>query len=212
MENERISAYLHSLEKEEDPMLAALREYAKKEDVPIVRRETMSFLRTVCAAKRPENVLEIGTAIAYSTLVISGYAGKITTVENYEKRIPVARENIRKAGKEKQIQLLPEDAGKVLKELLKEKNRYDLIFLDAAKAQYSVWLEDIICLLAPGGLLVADNVLQDSTVAESRFTVDRRDRTTHERMREFLYRIKHDARLESSVLPVGDGVSVSVKL
>lgn len=212
MEDLRISEYLHSLEQEELPFLVSLREYAEKEDVPIVRRETESFLRTICAAKRPERVLEIGTAIGYSTLVMSEYAGKITTIENYGKRIPIARENIGKAGKEEQITLVEGDAGIVLKQLSEEGDRYDLIFLDAAKGQYSIWLEDIIGLLSSGGLLVADNVLQNRTVTESRFTVDRRDRTTHERMREFLYRIKHDKRLESSVLPLGDGVSVSVKL
>jgi len=212
METERIPQFLHSLEKEELPVFAGMRAYAEQNDVPIVRRETESFLRTVTAAKRPDRVLEIGTAIGYSALVLSEYSGSVVTIENYEVRIPIAKENIRKAGKEDMIRLIEGDAGKVLKEMTAEKETFDLIFLDAAKGQYSVWLEDIISLLEPNGLLVADNVLQDGTVTESRFTVDRRDRTTHERMREFLYRIKHDSRLESSVIPIGDGVSLSVKL
>lgn len=212
MENERIPRFLHSLEKEEDPFLLKLREEAAANGVPIVRRETESFLRTVTAAKRPQRVLEIGTAIGYSALVMSEYAEHIDTVENYAPRISQAKENFRKAGKEETIRLLEGDAGPVLKQLLSAGSTYDLIFLDAAKGQYSIWLENLVNLLSPSGLLIADNVLQDGTVTESRFTVDRRDRTTHERMREFLYRIKHDSRLESAVIPIGDGVSLSVRM
>ena len=212
MENERIPRFLHSLEREEDPFLLKLREEAAANGVPIVRRETESFLRTVTAAKRPQRVLEIGTAIGYSALVMSEYAEHIDTVENYAPRISQAKENFRKAGKEETVRLLEGAAGPVLKQLLSEGGSYDLIFLDAAKGQYSIWLEDLVNLLVPSGLLIADNVLQDGTVTESRFTVDRRDRTTHERMREFLYRIKHDSRLESAVIPIGDGVSLSVRM
>lgn len=212
METSRIPAYLHSLENDGSPLLEELREYARANDVPIVRRETESFLRTVCAAKRPVQVLEIGTAIAYSTIVLSEYADHITTMENYEKRIPLAKENLKRAGIEDRTVLMEGDAGESLKELLREGKKYDLVFLDAAKAQYLIWLPDILALMREGSILLADNVLQDETVMESRFTVDRRDRTTHERMREFLYRIKHDERLETAVLPLGDGVSFSVFL
>ena len=212
MQQDRITDYLHSLESEKDPAVQELRNSAVRGNVPVIRRETESFLRTVCAAKRPEHVLELGTAIAYSTLVLAENSGHVTTVENYEKRIRTARENIRNSGMENRIRLIEGDAGKVLKDLLGAGESYDLIFLDAAKAQYSIWLEDLTALLRPGGLLIADNVLQEYTVMESHLTVDRRDRTTHKRMREFLFRIKHDARLESCVIPLGDGVSVSVRL
>lgn len=212
MEQQRISDYLHSLEKEQDPLLSELRCYAKEHDVPIVRRETESFLRTVCAVKAPERILEIGTAIGYSTIVLAECGAEVTTVENYEKRIPLAKENLQRAGISRRVNLIEADAGPVLKELVSRQEHFDLIFLDAAKGQYSVWLRDLLMLLSQGGILIADNVLQDCTVMESRFTVDRRDRTTHERMREFLYRIKHEDGLETSVIPLGDGVSFSVKL
>jgi len=210
MENSRTAAYLHSLEKDGSPLLEELRLYAKEHNVPIVRRETESFLRTVSAAGRPEKTLEIGTAIAYSTIVLAENSASVTTIENYAKRIPVAKENLSRAGISDRVSLLEGDAGMFLKKLAGAGETFDLIFLDAAKAQYLNWLPDIFSLMLPGSLLIADNVLQDETVMESRFTVDRRDRTTHERMREFLYRIKHDERLETSVLPLGDGVSLSV--
>lgn len=207
----RISEYLHSLEKEEDKLLSDMRKYAEVNDVPIVRRETESFLRTLCVMKKPEEVLEIGTAIAYSTIVLARESGHVTTIENYEKRIPIARENIEKSGLSDKIDLICGDAGKILPELFADGKKFDFIFLDAAKGQYLIWLPDILRIMSKGGILVSDNVLQDETVMESRFTVGRRDRTTHMRMREFLYEIKHLEYLETSVIPIGDGVSVSVR-
>ncbi|MCQ2400891.1 MAG: O-methyltransferase [Lachnospiraceae bacterium] len=207
----RISEYLHSLEKEEDKLLSDMRKYAEVNDVPIVRRETESFLRTLCVMKKPEEVLEIGTAIAYSTIVLARESGHVTTIENYEKRIPIARENIEKSGLSDKIDLICGDAGRILPELSADGKKFDFIFLDAAKGQYLIWLPDILRIMSKGGILVSDNVLQDETVMESRFTVGRRDRTTHMRMREFLYEIKHLEYLETSVIPIGDGVSVSVR-
>lgn len=207
----RISEYLHSLEKEEDKLLSDMRKYAEVNDVPIVRRETESFLRTLCVMKKPEEVLEIGTAIAYSTIVLARESGHVTTIENYEKRIPIARENIEKSGLSDKIDLICGDAGRILPELSADGKKFDFIFLDAAKGQYLIWLPDILRIMPKGGILVSDNVLQDETVMESRFTVGRRDRTTHMRMREFLYEIKHLEYLETSVIPIGDGVSVSVR-
>ena len=210
MDQERISEYLHSLEPDPEPFLSDLREYAKENDVPIVRRETESFLKTVTELMRPGEILEIGSAIGYSTIILARAGGNVTTIENYEKRIPAAVSNIEKAGLSGRVHLIPEDAGPVLRRLSEEGRKYDLIFLDAAKGQYLVWLPDILHLMKNGSVLVADNVLQDNTVMESRFTVARRDRTTHERMREFLYQIKHLECLTSSILPVGDGVAFCV--
>ncbi|MDO4962437.1 MAG: O-methyltransferase [Eubacteriales bacterium] len=212
-EAERISEYLHSLEEDKDEFLSEIRTYAKEHDIPIIRRETESLLRTMLKLKMPSSILEIGAAIGYSSIVMAGASdADIITIENYEKRIPLAHENIKKAGLESRIGLREADAGEVLEELSAENKSFDFIFLDAAKGQYLIWLPLIKKLMHEGSVLIADNVLQDRTVAESRFTIARRDRTIHERMREFLYRIKHDPELESSVLNVGDGVSVSVKL
>ncbi len=209
MDYGRIRDYLYSLEPEPDERLEELRAYAKAERVPIIRRETESLLRTLIRARDPKHILEIGTAIGYSALVMAGCTGgDILTMENYEKRIPIARSNIERAGLSERIRLMEGDAGELLAGL---SGSFDFIFLDAAKGQYINWLPDIVRLMDRGAILFADNVLQDLTVLESRFTVERRERTTHSRMREFLHAIKHDERLESSVLPIGDGVSISVR-
>ena len=132
----------------------------------------------------------------------------ITTIEKYEKRILKARENFRQAGMEERIILLEGDAGQILAGLT---GSYDLIFMDAAKGQYIHWLPDVLRLLSPGGMLISDNVLQDNTILESRFAVERRDRTIHSRMREYLFQLKNHKDLTTSIIPIGDGVTVSVK-
>ena len=133
---------------------------------------------------------------------------QITTIENYEKRIPIARENFRKAGAEKQITLLEGDAQEVLKTL---KEPYDFIFMDAAKGQYIRFFPEILRLLEAGGLLVSDNVLQGGDIIESHFAVERRNRTIYKRMREYLSVLKNSEELETAILPLGDGVAISVK-
>ena len=118
------------------------------------------------------------------------------------------KENFRRAGREEQITLLEGDAADILKGLT---GSYDFIFMDAAKGQYIHFLPDVFRLLAPGGILLSDNVLQDGDIIESRFAVERRDRTIHSRMREYLYTLTHHPDLTTSVLPLGDGVTLSVK-
>ena len=171
--------------------------------MPIIRREMQSLLKLLLAVKRPQRILEVGTAVGFSALLMAEYNpvhGQITTIENYEKRIPVARANFERAGKEKQITLLEGDAAEILEEL---SGTYDFIFMDAAKGQYIHFLENILRLLAPGGILVSDNVLQDGDIIESRFAVTRRNRTIHKRMRSYLYQLTHNDQLITTVLPVG---------
>ena len=171
-----------------------------------------SFLKLLLAMKRPAKILEVGTAIGFSALLMSEYGPKdcqITTIEKYEKRIPLAKENFKKAGREEQITLLEGDATEILANL---DGQYDFIFMDAAKGQYIHFLPDILRLMPVGGLLVSDNVLQDGDVMESRYAVTRRDRTIHSRMREYLYELKHNEFLQTDILPVGDGVTVSVRI
>lgn len=210
--DERIVTFINSLDIKNSELLEKIEKEARADDVPIIRREMQSFLKVLLMLKKPENVLEVGTAVGFSALLMSEYipaGGRITTIENYEKRIPKARENFRRAGREERITLIEGDAADVLKTLT---GSYDFIFMDAAKGQYIHFLPEILRLLPPGGCLVSDNVLQDGDVIESRFAVERRNRTIHARMREYLYELKHHAELETSIIPLGDGVAVSVKV
>ena len=209
--DERIVTFINSLDTRNSELLETIEGEARAADVPIIRREMQSFLKVLLMLKKPERVLEVGTAVGFSALLMSEYVPdecRITTIENYEKRIPIARENFRRAGKEGQITLLEGDAAEVLKRL---DGPYDFVFMDAAKGQYIHYLPDILRLLTPGGCLVSDNVMQDGDVIESRFAVERRNRTIHARMREYLYELKHNDELMTSIIPLGDGVAVSIK-
>lgn len=209
--DERMAAFIDSLDKGNTPYLDEIEQYAIDTQVPIIRKSMQSLLKFLLAYTKPRNILEVGTAIGFSALLMNEYSPegcKITTIEKYEKRIPIARENFKHAGAEENITLLEGDATEILKQL---EGSYDLIFMDAAKGQYIHFLPDILRLLPKGGLLISDNVLQDGDVVESRFAVTRRNRTIHARMREYLFELKHNTELETVILPVGDGVTLSVK-
>lgn len=209
--DERLTTYIRSLECPKNPVIEQIEQEAIDTRVPIIRKETQSFLSVILMIKQPSRILEIGTAIGFSAILMSEYLpenGHITTIEKYEKRIPIAKENFRRAGKEEQITLMEGDALKVMETL---RGPYDFIFMDAAKGQYIHYLPDVLRLLSDGGVLMSDNVLQDGDVIESRFAVERRNRTIHSRMREYLYELKHHERLLTSILPLGDGVALSVK-
>ncbi|MCI9516604.1 MAG: O-methyltransferase [Lachnospiraceae bacterium] len=210
--NERMIAYINSLDMGNTPLLDKIEQEALNAFVPIVRREMQSFLKVLLAVRRPIRILEVGTAVGFSALLFCEYApegAQITTIEKYEKRIPVARENFRRGGKEAQITLLEGDAAEILSSLTET---YDFIFMDAAKGQYIHFLPDVMRLLEVGGVLVSDNVLQDGDIIESHYVVERRNRTIYKRMREYLYELKHDERLITSIVPIGDGATVSVRI
>ena len=208
---ERMEAFINSLDAGNASYLNEIEHFAKETEVPIIRTHMQSLLKFLLASKCPKTILEVGTAIGFSALLMSEYGPedcKITTIEKYEKRIPVARENFKKAGREQQITLLEGDATEILREL---SGPYDMIFMDAAKGQYINFLPDIMKLLPKGGILISDNVLQDGDVLESRYAVTRRNRTIHTRMRDYLYELKHNENLQTDILPVGDGVTISVR-
>ena len=209
--DERIITFINSMDTENSEILETIEQEALAADVPIIRREMQSFLEVLLLMKKPMRVLEVGTAVGFSALLMSDYlpeGGHITTIENYEKRIPIARENFRRAGKEDKITLIEGDATEVLAEM---EGTFDFIFMDAAKGQYIHYLPNVLRLLSDGGCLVSDNVMQDGDIIESRFAVERRNRTIHSRMRDYLYELKHNSALETSILPVGDGVALSVR-
>ena len=209
--DERMSAFIDSLDSGNPAWLNEIEKFALETQVPIIRRSMQSLLKFLLKFTKPKSILEVGTAIGFSALLMSEYAPeecRITTIENYEKRIPIARENFRRAGKADRITLIEGDAAEVLTELTGE---YDFIFMDAAKGQYLHFLPEVLRLLKSGGLLVSDNILQEGDLIESRFAVERRNRTIYKRMREYLYELKHNDELVTSLLPLGDGVAISTK-
>ena len=205
--DERMVTYIRSLEVPESAVIEAIEQEALRDRVPIIRKEMQSFLKVLLMIKRPMRILEVGAAVGFSSILMSEYmpeGGHITTIENYDKRIPIARANF----KEEQIDLIEGDALEVMHGL---EGPYDLIFVDAAKGQYIHYLPEVMRLLGTDGVLVSDNVLQEGDIIESRFAVERRNRTIHSRMREYLYELKHHDQLQTSIIPLGDGVALSVK-
>ncbi|MGO5051188.1 O-methyltransferase [Lachnospiraceae bacterium LCP25S3_G4] len=210
--DERMVTFINSLETENSEVLEAIEKEALDTFVPIIRKEMQSFLQVLLTIQKPMSILEVGTAVGFSALLMSEYVSKeckITTIEKYEKRIPIARANFARAGKEGQIKLLEGDALEILKGLDEE---YDFIFMDAAKAQYIYYMPEVLRLMKTGSILVSDNVLQDGDIMESRYAVERRNRTIHSRMREYLYELKHEEQLITTIIPLGDGVAVSTKV
>ncbi len=215
--DERIIAYINSLATELTPELINLEKEALEHHVPIIKKETQGILKFLLRTQQPKRILEVGTAIGFSALFMSEYTNsdsKITTIEKVPMRLVEAEKNLsNEVYKHKdKITLIKGEALEILKGLVQEKEEYDFIFLDAAKAQYMSFLPELMKLLSERGILVTDNVLQDGTVINSRYSITRRDRTIHSRMREFLYTISHMEELETIILPVGDGIAVSYRI
>lgn len=222
MENrESVTAFLSHINKDDDIFLNELKEYASKEHVPIIREEMRYFVDTMLSIHKPKRILEIGCAIGYSSIMmaksmkdylIEGELGTIITIERSEVMVDLARKNIAKAGFENVITVIHQDAADVLKVLVAEGKQFDLIFMDAAKGQYMTFLEDCLTLLPRNGVLISDNVLQNGEVVKSRFGVTRRNRTIHQRMREYLWTLNHIKGLKTSILNIADGATISVKM
>ena len=218
---ERTEIFIESLNEGNTEFLDNLEAEANRDNVPIIRKSMQRFLKLMLELKKPKNILEVGTAVGFSAILMAQYSQSdchITTIEKYEKRIPVAKENFLKSGFNDKITLIEGDAKNILNELLENKNgddkfagRYDMIFMDAAKGQYINFLPNAVKLLKKGGVLITDNVLQDDTVIQSKFTVVRRDRTIHKRMREYIRALMQSDELTTDILQLGDGISVSVK-
>ena len=209
--DERLVTYINSLDTGNTPLLDEIEREALRDYVPIIRKEMQSFLKLLLAMQKPMRILEVGTAVGFSAILMATFGPKnchVTTIENYEKRIPIARDNFRRAGLEERITLLEGDAQEILPTL---EGPYDLIFMDAAKGQYIHFFPEILRLLGPEGTLLSDNVLQDGDIIESHYIVERRNRTIYKRMREYLYELTHNEELITAVLPVGDGITVSTR-
>lgn len=211
MAGDRLAAYISSLDAGNTGFLDSIEREALAAHVPIAAKETQIFLKLLLAMKKPGRILEVGTAVGFSALLMAECNPapcRIVTIEKDAARAREARDHFRRAGREGQITLLFGDASEILKTLA---GPFDFIFLDAAKGQYLHFLPMLLRLLERDGVLVSDNVLKDGEILESRFAVERRNRTIHGRMRAFLYELTHHEELATAVLPVGDGVAVSVR-
>jgi predicted O-methyltransferase YrrM len=210
--NDRMATYINSLERANSVLLEQIEQEALEGNIPIIKKETQSFLKVLIQMKQPASILEIGTAVGFSALLMSESAPegcKITTIENSLERAQVAEENFKKAGKENQITIIKENAMVALEKL---KEPFDFIFVDAAKGQYIYYFPHVLGLLRAGSVLVSDNVLQRGDILESRYAIEKRNRTIHDRMREYLYLLKHHDELVTSIIPLGDGVALSYKI
>ena len=210
---DRISSFIDSFIVDDEGILGEIYMSAIKRGVPVIRRSAKEFLKTQLLIKKPKNILEIGTAIGYSSLYMSQYIdedGRITTLELDETRVIEAKDNIKKLGKEEVIKVIKGDALETISTL--PDDSYDFLFVDAAKGQYINYYEDVIRIAKSGAVIISDNILQDGEILESHFTVEKRNRTIHDRMRDYIYKITHDKRVESSILPLADGMAVTIKV
>lgn len=208
---EYIRNYLKVVHPEDDEIIENIKREAINENVPIIKSEVKKFLEVILLMNQPTRILEIGTAVGYSSIIMSRHLksnGTITTIERSKEMVVKAKQNFKKTNSDN-ITLLEGDAGEVLKELV---GPYDLIFMDAAKGQYLTFLPECLRLLKKDGILISDNVLQNGLVAKSRFSIPRRQRTIHRRMREYLWEINHNDSLKTSILPIADGLTISYKI
>lgn len=220
--NPHISDYLGTLMPDLPDFLEGMYGKARDNRVPVIRREAQMLLRYLILDKQPMSVLEIGTAIGFSACFMAEFLpanSTVFTVEKDEERFQTALENtksysedyeIRKKKTCPKIQCFCDDAEEFLNKLKAEGNKFDFIFLDAAKAQYPVYLSVINSLMKENSVLLTDNVMQEGSVAESKFTVTRRDRTIHLRMREFTDTLFRFGLYDSVMLPLGDGMTLSM--
>ena len=211
MDSSRIAEFIRGYEREPNELLRCIREECEENGVPLIKKETAAFLGTVIRLSQPHRVLELGTAAGYSSIYMISCGDsieRIDTIEDWEPRIPVAMKNIASSGASEKIRLITGDALEVMSGL---DEPYDLVLIDAAKGQYPDYLKEAIRLTHRGSVMIADNILQDGDLLESRYIVERRDRTIHKRIREFLDELFGDDRFSTSLLPLGDGVTFSIR-
>lgn len=208
---EYVTNYIRSELPKKQGLLGEMEKYAEENSVPIVPPETAALLSVLSNSVKPMNILEIGCAIGYSAITLSeglGIGGQITTLEYNSDMVKIARANIEKAGLSDTITVVETDAKDYIKDL---NGVYDMIFLDGPKAHYIYMLDDCVRLLRKGGLLVADNVLYKGMTTTDDLVI-RRKITIVRRLRQFITELNSRADLKTSILPLGDGMTISVKL
>ncbi|MGN9164172.1 O-methyltransferase [Tissierellaceae bacterium HCP3S3_D8] len=202
--------YIRGILPERDSYLKEMEKYAIENHVPIIESEVAQLLRVLLKMKRPKDILEVGTAIGYSALVMcDAQLGdcRITTIERRDDMIELAEEFILKSPYRSNINIIKGEAEDILSEI---EGMYDLIFIDAAKGQYLEFFNRCMDLLRPGGFIVSDNVLFKGMVATDELVI-RRKKTIVKRLRQFLKYINELDGYTSSVIPIGDGVALTYK-
>ena len=202
--------YLRGLIPSNNIIMKNLENFALENRVPIVQKETAKFLELMVTMKRPKKILELGTAIGYSAILMnltSGGLSEITTIERDEKMIEIAKSNIEKYGLQNKITIIEGDCLEALENL---KDEFDMIFIDAGKGHYNHFLPHCLRLLKKEGVLIADNVLFRGMVA-SKEIATRRKITIIKRMKSYLELVSNNDELITSVIPMGDGISVTVR-
>lgn len=209
---EYVRDYLQAIQIDDSPLLTEIRKKAVNNEIPIIKNEVKQLLEVILTMHKPNKILEIGTAVGYSAILMSEYLeenGSILTIERSPDMIAKAKDNINFAKKESVITIIEGDAEEILPSLTGE---YDFILMDAAKGQYITFLPDCLKLLKIGGILLSDNILQDGYIAKSKWSVPRRQRTIHQRMRQYIWELNHNPNLKTAVLPIADGVTLSYRV
>lgn len=206
-----IVEYLNKILPESDGLLKQMEIYAQKNNVPIIQKEVRCFLGMLMQYKRPEYIVELGTAIGYSSIFFSKYIpehGKIITFEREADYYELAKENIAAANKSENINIVFGDAYENVKKI---SGKFDIIFMDANKSMYKYYYDVLFPMLKVGGLIICDNILYKGMISNDELA-PRKQNTIITNLREFLAFITSNPKLETSIVPIGDGVSVSVKL
>ena len=207
-----ITDYLRCHSAHNDDFLHELEQYANENHVPIIEPESARFLETMCNLTRPVKILEIGCAIGYSAILMANSSAEnseIMTIEYSPEMVMLARENIKKAGLSDRIKVIEADAKDYVS-YIEECECFDMIFLDGPKAHYYYMLDDCERLLKNGGFLISDNVIYKGMTADDNHVI-RRKITIVSRLREFIDSLCDHPQLKTSILPLGDGVTISVK-
>lgn len=208
-----ITEYLREKTVHDDGLLHELEEYAAKNSIPVVEPETARFLSVMCHMKNPEKILEVGAAIGYSAILMAKATNadcEIATLECDGEMVQLARENIKRAGYSEKISVIEADAKDYLS-YIDDDEVFDIIFLDGPKAHYIYMLDECVRLLKKGGVIISDNVLYKGMTADDNHVV-RRKITIVKRLRRYIDMLMEHKELETSLLPLGDGVTISVKI
>lgn len=208
--NELVEDYIRITLKESKPFLKELEEYANENLVPIIHKEVAEFLKVLLKIHKPKRILEVGCAIGYSSMLFADSLDKnceIITIERNEDMIKKANENIKRFEFDKNINILEGDAEEILKHV---QGPFDMIFLDAAKGQYKLFYDLVIDKLKVGGVLISDNILYKGMIANDKYVI-RRKKTIVKRMRDYLSYISNCDYLDTSLMPIGDGLAISYK-